>query len=222
MKLVAIAVACVCACAKQSPQGLPPAQEWKPVDGPAVHGSNRARTEQPPDDEVHRNAQHPAPAAKTLEKLAGDRFALGPYSIAVPAGWTEVATASEMRAGQFKIGADAELVIYYFGPNGAGSHQDNIDRWTGQFSRDDGKPLAPAIENTKLLGHDAVLVRVTGHYRAMAMPGTDAVDKPAQSMLAAITGSPSGPYYWKLVGSQATVHAHRRAFEDLLKGMKLK
>jgi len=168
-------------------------------------------------------ADHPPVAStNTLTKLADGRYALGPYSVAVPAGWTEVATKSEMRAGQFMVG-DAELVIYYFGSDGAGSVQDNIDRWVAQFPQPDGKPAAGTIETTKIAGHDATIVSVSGRYKTQMMPGgPDPVDKPDQSLLAAITGSPSGPYYWKLVGPRATVSANTAKFRAVLTTLEVR
>jgi hypothetical protein len=54
------------------------------------------------------------------------------------------------------------------------------------------------------------------------MPGaTEAVDKQDQALLAAIIASPSGPYYFKLVGAKPTVDAQAKAFRSMLQSLKL-
>src|SRR6185295_10195449 len=158
-------------------------------------------------------------APKTLDKLPDGRLALGPFAVAAPADWTMKPITSSMRAADFVIpgkpGAEAELIVYYFGPDGAGSVDDNLDRWLGQFQQPDGKPSRSVakIEKTKFAGQEATFMSVTGRYSAMAMPGaSDPVDKPDQAMLAAIIASPKGPYYFRVLGAKPTVDAHAKAF----------
>ena len=203
----------------QLPPGHPPTGDQLPPGHPATG-------DQPP---AGVPAGHPPMAgsgtgkAKTLAKLPGGKLALGPYALAVPAGWTEVPTTSDMRAAQFSIGKDAELVVYYFGEQGAGDTQANLDRWIGQFTQPGGKPSKDVakIEHPKILGSEATIVTVTGHYTAMAMGQGESVDKDDQMLLAAITGSPSGPYYWKLVGSKATVTANTAKFRSMISSLAL-
>ncbi|MCX5746061.1 MAG: hypothetical protein NT062_26585 [Proteobacteria bacterium] len=158
---------------------------------------------------------------KTLDKLPDGRLGLGPIAITVPAGWTEVPTTSDMRYGQFAAG-DAELVIFWFGKDGAGSVEDNLNRWAGQFTSPDGKASDAKIEKLQVLGQEATLVSVSGKMQAMAMGSTPAVEKTDQAMLGAITGSPNGPYYWKMTGPKATIAANDAKFRALLTGLKLK
>ena len=63
-------------------------------------------------------------------------LAIGPFALAPPAGWTVKPVTSSMRAAQFIIppAGDIELIVYYFGPSGAGSVEDNLDRWFSQFT----------------------------------------------------------------------------------------
>lgn len=166
---------------------------------------------------------------KELEKLPDGRVVLGPFTLQPPKEWTQKPVTSSMRAAQFvlsdKAGEEADLVVYYFGEGGAGGIEANLDRWLGQFQQPDGKPSKDVakIEKTKFAGQDATVVSVTGHYVAQAMPGAgDMVDKQDQSLLAAIVNSPSGPYYFKLVGAKKTVAAHTARFRAMLSSMKLK
>jgi hypothetical protein len=168
-------------------------------------------------------------APRTLEKLPDGSVGLGPFAITPPADWTAKPSTSSMRAAIFELppkdGGTAELVVTYFGPSGAGSVQDNLDRWIDQFQQPDGKPSreVATVERTKFGGQDAAFVAVTGRYAAMAMPGaTPAADKPDQAMLAAIIQSPNGPYYFKLVGAKATVDANTAAFRKMLGSIKVR
>ena len=164
---------------------------------------------------------------KTLDKLGDGRLALGPFSIVAPADWTTKPVTSSMRAADFVLpgkAGEAELIVYYFGSGGAGSIDDNVNRWLDQFQQPDGKSSRDAarIEKIKFAGQDATYVSVTGRYVNQGMPGGGGpVDKPDQALLAAIVGSPSGPYYFKLVGPKGTVDAQTKAFRAMLDSLKL-
>ncbi len=241
-----IALLLATACKKEPPAGdLPPAGDPSakpaaratppsdPPSGAAVPSPVVEPPENPHAAPANPHAGQPsAPpmAAKTeptsLEKLPDGKLALGPFSVAPPAKWTAKPITSSMRAADFMLpGGDAELIVYYFGPSGAGSVDDNLDRWLGQFQQPDGKKSRDVakIEKKKFGGQEATYVSVVGRFVAGAMPGaTEAVDKPDQRMLAAIVESPSGPYYFKLVGSKATVDANNAAFDAMLNSLKLR
>ncbi|HKO92388.1 MAG TPA: hypothetical protein VJU61_14595 [Polyangiaceae bacterium] len=165
-------------------------------------------------------------APRILDKLTDGRVALGPFSLQVPADWTEKPSVSNMRAAQFELpGApgEVEVLVYHFGQNGAGSVQDNIDRWVSQFSQADGKPSSElaAVEQATLAGQAATVVSVSGRYVARAMPGGQSVDKPDQSLVAAIVPSPRGPYYFRLIGARAAVAAQTEKFRGMLASLRL-
>jgi hypothetical protein len=245
--LALAALALGASCKKQSPRGdLPPATDWQ--SGAAPAGSNAPATAAPPNphagmDNPHAGVDNPhagvasnphggavaePTAPKALDKLADGRLALGPFSIIAPADWTTKPVTSNMRAADFvlpgKAGADAELIVYYFGSGGAGSVDENVNRWLDQFQQPGGKSSRDAakIEKIKFAGQDATYVSVTGRYVSQGMPGGGGpVDKPDQALLAAIVASPSGPYYFKLVGPKETVDAQAKAFRAMLDSLKL-
>jgi len=235
-----VAVLVVASCKRQPPPGdLPPAKDWQavtpgappPTPPPAnPHAGMAGSTPHAGVDSSNPHVGVPQPTEpKTLDKLPDGRLALGPFSLAAPADWTVKPVTSNMRAADFalsaKPGAEAELIVYYFGPSGAGSIDSNLDRWLGQFQQPDGKPSREVakIEKTKFGGQDATYVSVTGRFVAQAMPGaSEAVDKPDQALLAAIVASPSGPYYFKLVGAKSTIDASAAAFRAMLGSLKLR
>src|SRR5262249_15628939 len=110
------------------------------------HGDNPHATApaNPHGDNPHAGPVAEQVAPHALDKLPDGRLQLGPFTVAAPADWTNKPITSSMRAADFvlpsKPGADAELVVYYFGTDGAGSVDDNIDRWLDQFQQPDGKP----------------------------------------------------------------------------------
>jgi hypothetical protein len=154
---------------------------------------------------------------------------MGPFSVVTPGwmGWSK-SVASNMLVAEYlppaKPGAEAKLVVTYFGPNGDGSIDDNINRWIGQFTQPDGKSSRDVakIDRLTVAGQDAIMLSVSGHYVAPAMPGAAAVDKQDQALLAAIVASPSGPYYFKLVGARSTVDTNAATYLAMLTSMKLR
>ncbi len=177
---------------------------------------------------VHGVAESAA-AAQPLDKLPNGRVGIGPFAVQVPADWTELPRSSNMRSAHYELpapeGAKAELIVYHFGERGAGSVQDNIDRWLSQFQQPDGKSSRDAakIEKTRLGGRDVNLVSVSGRYVAPATPGGgEPSDEPGQSLVAAIVESPSGPYYFRLIGASAAVASQTAPFRGMLESMSLR
>lgn len=206
------AAAAAPAVAPSNPHATPGAATAGGAAAPNAHGTNPMAAQTAP---------------RSLEKRADGRSVLGPFSLVVPTGWTEKPSTSSMRAAQFQLpapaGSEAEVVVYYFGETGAGSVQANIDRWVGQFKQPDDKPSSEVakVEKATYAGQEASVVSVSGRYVAGAMPGGQPVDKPNQSLIAAIVPSPKGPYYFRLVGSKEAVAAQEASFRAALTSLKL-
>jgi hypothetical protein len=119
--------------------------------------------------------------------------------------------------------AGAEIIVYHFGQRGAGSVQDNVDRWIGQFKQPGGESSKEAaqVETSRFGGQDATLVRVAGTYAQASSPGAgDAIDQPGQALVAAVVASPQGPYYFRLIGDEAAVAAHAESFVAALASLE--
>jgi len=229
-------------CKKHPPAGDQPLATPPPATAPPVAGATPSvtTTTKTTKTEPASGASDPASdgtravtvetrIAKVPEKLTDGRLVVGPFSLVAPATWTASPPTSGMRAAEFvlpaKAGAEAALVVFYFGPKGAGSVDDNLDRWLGQFQQPDGKNSREVakVEKTKFADQDATYVSVTGRFVSAPMPGGGGpVDKPDQQMLAAIIASPTGPYYFKLVGAKPTVDAQAKAFRGMLDSLKLR
>lgn len=216
---------------KSEPSSSASGQTGQPPTPAAERGTSAAPTAQPASAKAA--PEHgSAPAAvgpRTLEKLPDGRVALGPFALKLPSDWSEVPSTSNMRAAQFRLpapsGGEAEIIVYYFGESGAGSVDANINRWVSQFKQADGSAVArdaAKIEKTTLAGQEATLVSVSGRYVATPPGGGATVDKPNQSMLAAIVPSPSGPYYFRLLGDAAVVDAQAPRFREALASLTLR
>jgi hypothetical protein len=153
--------------------------------------------------------------------------AFTPFTLKVPKGWKESAPTSGMRAAQFAIpgdgGADAELVIYYFGNAGAGGVEANLDRWYGQFTQVDGSATKDKAvrKESKMDGFDVTTVKAQGTYVASKSPGSpESYNEPGWAMLGAIVQSEAGPYYFKMVGPEKAIAKAEKPFGAMINSIK--
>lgn len=138
-----------------------------------------------------------------------------------PDDWKAMPLKSAMRKAQYGIpraandSEDAELVIYYFGPNEGGPVMENLKRWQGQFTAADGSALPPEagkLEKLTANGMNVTLLDISGKYAPGAMPGmADTGPHDNFRMLAAIIETPGGPWFIKATGPAATMAAQHDA-----------
>jgi gluconolactonase len=156
-----------------------------------------------------------APAAKTREVKM--RF----LTLDVPESWKERESNSEMRLGELEIPAAegdreaAELIVYYFGAQGAGTRKANVDRWIGQF---EAEGRQAKVFQGKARAGEYSLVDVTGTYQKPVGPpvARKTTPMPGARMLAVILATKDGDVYLKLTGPARTV---TKAAADLRRAM---
>ena len=146
---------------------------------------------------------------------------IGAIAVKPPDGWKVVPPRSKMRKAEMVAdgpAGPAELVVFYFGAQGAGTAQDNVQRWVSQFTTPDGKPVTDVdLKNLEINGHKVSRVEVAGSYiNTMAMQGQEQAPAADQRLIAAIVSTVSGPYYLKFLGPNATVTQERAAFDAML------
>lgn len=146
---------------------------------------------------------------------------LGAVAFKVPAKWSAQAPKSGMRRAQLSAPGSAgaaELIVYFFGPQGAGSSQENVDRWIGQFSNPDGSAVSNAKQaSSKVSGMDITRLEVAGQYAGGMNPaGQQQPGQANQRLIAAIVNTQSGPYYFKFLGPSASVTENAAAFDGLI------
>lgn len=185
----------------------------------ALVGGVVARAQDPADGPASRPAAT-APAPRTVAGVT--------FTPPTDAGWLEERVTSRMRAAQYRVpraegdAEDAQLVVFHFGSN-AGSVEDNLDRWFQQLEQPDGRSTREAakIGRRELGGLVLHEVEVSGTYVAETMPGSgERVNKPGSRLLGAIIETPSGPFFVKLVGPDATVAAARAGFKAFVESFQ--
>lgn len=162
-----------------------------------------------------------AAAPTTRSEAANLRFS-------VPADWPRVPAPSDMRAAQFRVPRtggdteDGELVLFFFGKGQGGSAEQNVDRWTSQFTLPDGKPAKDAAVVTirTVNGLKETAVDVAGTYKPAPMGGAGGVVKPGWRLLAAAVEGTNGPWFWRLTGPEATVAGAKPQFDALLSSLE--
>jgi hypothetical protein len=152
---------------------------------------------------------------------ASGKIDVGTVAFEVPAKWSAQAPKSAMRRAQLTAPGSAgaaELIVYFFGPQGAGTLQENLDRWIGQFSNSDGSAVSDAKQtSSKVSGMDITRLEVAGQYAGgMSPTGQQQPGQANQRMIAAIVNSQGGPYYFKFLGPSATVAENAVAFDGLI------
>lgn len=146
-----------------------------------------------------------------------------------PSAWTQSPPSSQMRLAQYTIprvkgdDADAELAVFHLGTAGGGVDE-TFARWQGTF--DDAAVKAAKRTERKAGSMSVFVLEVAGKYRAdLAMMAADAganePERQGMRLIGAIVMSPSGPYFFKLLGPDKTVAAARDDFLKLLDSCKM-
>ena len=116
-----------------------------------------------------------------------------------------------MRAAEYVVpraagdSDDGECTVITFGPGKGGSIDENIDRWVGQMS---AQRAAPTRTTRVSHGMNVTRVETAGTYTGMRMPGAPpSPPKSGWRLVGAIVEAPSGFWFIKLTGPNATVQA---------------
>jgi len=172
-------------------------------------------------------APSPAPAAHAAPPAAQPAAAsAGELVFAAQPGWVSEPVSSSMRKAQFRVpgasGADATLVVYWFGPQGGGGKEANIERWVGQFEQPDGSDSHAVLKSATrtVRGMEVTDVDLAGTYVAETSPGSGVrVREEGWRLLASIIVAPEGAYYAKLVGPASTVAAEAAKYKAFVDGL---
>lgn len=162
-----------------------------------------------------------AHAEPVRTQAAGLRFSL-------PSEWTRVPAPSDMRAAQFRVpkaagdAEEAEAVLFFFGEGKGGSTQENLDRWFGQMTEPDGKPSKDAgvVTIKTVKGLKVTALDLPGTYKGMPASGAPPSEKTGYRLLAAAIEGPGGPWFFRVVGPDASVRAAKPGFDSFIESVE--
>jgi hypothetical protein len=135
-------------------------------------------------------------------------FPVGEFTFARPSNWEWVESTSKMRKAQLKVTdeaskASASVAFYYFGTNGAGGVQANVDRWFKLFSEPSDQ-INAKVEHTTVGKTKLTYVQAEGTYNS-GMPGGPTTPMPGYALVGAILESEDGNVYVRMTGPKAWV-----------------
>jgi hypothetical protein len=137
----------------------------------------------------------------------------------LPAGWQRVPPESQMRLDQAKIpgpGGEADLAVFFFGAQGGGGVEDNLNRWAAQIEGAGPQRDTFTSEDLRISTIDA-----SGTLKASTMGTGPATPQPDSRLLGAVIEGAGGPWFFKVTGPQQTVSEQREAFLQMLRNAKL-
>jgi hypothetical protein len=187
---------------------------------PAEQLAPAASTATPPASPSAAPPLLPPPSANSTTTVAA-----GPgLQWADPARWHRRPASSPMRVAEYAVPhvagdpTDAECTVITFGPSQGGSLDDNVNRWVRQFNPLSGPPTKATLS---VGGMNVTRVEVAGSYHPMMMPGAPAAPStlPGARLVGAIVEAPSGSWFFKLTGPDATVRAAAPELDGLIRSL---
>jgi hypothetical protein len=145
---------------------------------------------------------------------ADETFKVGPFTFAVPEGWTKVQPSSPMRNAQLEVAqgpAKAEITFFHFG-GGSGTAADNVKRWFGQFADSESKQKTEAVDAGKV----KITFASTEGTFSSGMPGGPTSPMTGYALYGAILENPNGDVYVKMTGPEAVVKSATAAFKQMV------
>ena len=211
--LLALSVALgACACSRSPSE---PTARPDPAATPSSPGSMAS----PPSTSLHELPHPPVPTGSASR----------PATLALhwddPPRWQSRLPSTPMRAKEYRVprtGSDAEdgeCSVITFGPGQGGSIDENIQRWVGQL-----QPTSSAVERAKrtVNGMSVTRVEVAGTYTPMAMPAMPSRGGPKQGwrLVGDIVEAPSGLWFFKMTGPDATMKAAAKELDGLIDSLR--
>ena len=171
----------------------------------------------------------PAPAAINMGANAAGKVLANFKGLEaeIPSNWKPTQPDNSMRLAQYEAPvpgkAPAEIVVFFFPPGNGGTQEDNINRWTSQFSDGKGGPVKPILHRTSINGMPITRAELNGHYARGVGMGAEGTAQPNQTLIAAIITTPAqGNVTLHIYGPKEVVNHHRKAFDEILASIRFK
>lgn len=181
---------------------------------------NRAE-ETPPDAAQAPQASQGVPAPMSSRGEAAGQAQDGTIEFAVPANWQQQPPANQMRITQATIpgaGGNGDFVVFYFGPDGGGGVEANIQRWIDQMDPAPGSNPQP--ETFEANGYRVTWIDVSGTLKPSTMGTGPATEQPNSRLYGAVVEGPGGPWFFKATGPDATLAVERESFLEMLRSVR--
>ena len=143
----------------------------------------------------------------------------GPIRWKAPAGWQAREPANDMRFAEYTVEADegsAELSVFYFGPEGAGGVDANLERWASQLHGGD----EPVRDERDVGGMTVHTVDASGTYHTDMPMGGGSEPEEDQRLLGAIAEATVGLFFFRFVGDEAVVAEQQAAFDEFVESLE--
>jgi len=158
------------------------------------------------------------------EQMAGQTVTLLDYQAIVPSSMQPHPSTSSMRLAQYVVAGEgenqAEVIVYYFGQGQGGSADQNIVRWSAQFTGPDGGAVTPHVMDVDGATFPTTLAEFEGTYRRGVGMGAEAEPEPDQGLVAAVVETPLGNLFLQLFGDRSAVAAAREDFLSMVTSIR--
>ncbi len=159
--------------------------------------------------------------------LSGTPITLAGVTLIPASEWADFGP-SGMRKASYAFGPlegetdSATVTVFYFGADGGGTIQANLDRWAGQMSPAEGADSSSFVQRGEMIsgGMKTHLIKVNGSYNAGGMMSGTPVVKDNYTMIGAVIEAPEGNIFLKLTGPTKTANAMGEAMIEMLKAVK--
>lgn len=152
---------------------------------------------------------------------AGAMVEIRGLAMAIPESWQQEPPDNEFRLAQYRVpgaedAGDGTFTIFQFGRTQGGSLEDNLQRWTQQFTDGAGGPVRPTIDQ-----FEVGAMHITTHEASgMFSGGMGSPPQENYTVINAMVGTPGGSFFPKLAGPSATIAQHRDAFIAMLRALE--
>jgi hypothetical protein len=143
-------------------------------------------------------------------------------TVVLPAmdGWQETATTLEFQVGRWDLPGGGVATISWLGPS-KDSMAMNLDRWLGQWQKEDGQPAQDGrIEPDAEGNYPFTFVRVAGILTDTRQVG-GGEPRADWVLLGAIVDAPGGPLYVKAVGPEAELGDQTEDFRAAVRAIQV-
>jgi hypothetical protein len=158
-------------------------------------------------------------------RAQGTDLSLLGYHTTAPAGWIVQPPSSKFRLAQFTVPGpdsanDAEVVVYFFGPQQGGTPEANMQRWHAQFSTAGAPPPFESVRRDSSGAFPITIAEYRGTYRrGVGMGSADSV-RANQALVVVVAETPRGTMFLQLFGPDSVIAGARGAFLQFAKDLK--